>query len=125
MDFKITEEKENKVMERKEILFEVKDTKVTPSRKEIKKRLAALKNTKEELVSIAKINQVYGARKSTGTAFIYADIETLKKTEPGFLEARDGKKKDKEKKEKPAEKPAESEKPKEKKEEPKEEEKKE
>jgi len=100
MDFRIVQEKDNKVLGRKEIGFEVENSKTTPSRKELRKRIAALKNSKEELVSVASVKQCYGEHRSTGLAFVYKDIERLQRIEPEYLIKRESKKK-KEKKEAP------------------------
>ncbi len=96
MDFRIAEEKENKILGRREINFEVCEAKNTPSRKEIRKRIAALKNSKEELVSVVRIQQSYGEHRATGLAFVYKDAKTLKQTEPGYLTKRGTKEKKKE-----------------------------
>lgn len=105
MELKIVKEEENKVLERKEINFKIDGAKATPSRKEIKKRLAALKNSKEELVSIDSIKQAYGEHKAQGKAFIYKNLERLNKIEPTYLKHRGQKKKHtKEKEEKSKEK---------------------
>ena len=96
MDFRIVEEKENRVLGRKEINFEVGDAKNTPSRKEIRKRIAALKNSKEELVSVIRVQQSYGEHRATGLAFVYKDAKTLKQTEPDYLAKRGTKEKKKE-----------------------------
>ena len=98
MDFKIVEERDNKVLGRKELSFEVENSKTTPSRKELRKRIAALKNSKEELVSVASVKQCYGEHRAKGLAFVYKDIERLQRIEPGHLIERESKKK-KEKKE--------------------------
>lgn len=103
MDFKIVEEKENKLLGRIEIIFEVENAVKTPSRQELRKRIAALKNSKEELVSIDCIEQCFGEHRAKGKAFVYQDIEKLKRIEPKFLAQRETKKK-KEKKEESAEK---------------------
>lgn len=93
MELNITNEGYNPALERKEIEFEV-NTSVTPSRKEIKKKLAALKNTEEELVVIKYIKQLFGEHRAVGKAHIYKSAEMLKKVEPRYLLER-GKKKEK------------------------------
>lgn len=92
MDFRIVEEKENKVLERKEINFEVIDAKITPTRKEIQKRIAALKNSKEELVSVVRVKQEYGKHRVIGLAHVYSNEKSLRKTEPAYIQKREKKK---------------------------------
>ena len=92
MQSKILEEKDSKLLERKEIKLEVNFDKSTPSNLDMKKSIANIFKTSEELILIKKIHQHFGANKATVQANIYKDIEKLKKTE-GI----------KEKKEKPAE----------------------
>jgi ribosomal protein S24E len=98
MDLKITKEKEDKLLKRTEIEFEVDDAEKTPARVELRRRIAALKNAKEELVSIYWERQCFGEHRATGKAFIYSDEGTFKSIEPKFLAEREikgGKKKGK------------------------------
>ena len=99
MELRILKEKDNRVLGRKELAFEVENARTTPSRKELRKRIAALKNSKEELVSVYAAKQCYGQHLVKGTAFVYKDIERLERIEPKYLIERENK----EKKEKPAE----------------------
>lgn len=102
MDLCIVKESENKTLERTELAFEVENAVKTPSRQELRKRIAALKNSREELVSIDFVKQCFGEHRAKGKAFVYADIERLKRTEPKYLLERESKeKKKKEGKEKP------------------------
>jgi ribosomal protein S24E len=98
MDLKITKEKEDKLLKRTEIEFEVDDAEKTPARVELRRRIAALKNAKEELISIYWERQCFGEHRATGKAFIYSDEGTFKLVEPKFLAEREikGKKKGKE-----------------------------
>ncbi|MFH1234126.1 MAG: hypothetical protein V1493_00760 [Candidatus Diapherotrites archaeon] len=97
MDLKITREKEDKLLKRTEIEFEVDDAEKTPARVELRRRIAALKNAKEELVSVYWERQCFGEHRATGKAFIYSDEGTFKSIEPKFLAEREikGKKKGK------------------------------
>ncbi len=101
MNFKIVKEKENKVLGRKETIFEVTDAKTTPTRKEIRKRIAALKNSREELVSVIRIKQAYGEHRATGLAHVYSNEKALKKAEPDYIPKRESKEKEKKKEEAP------------------------
>ncbi|MCD6247732.1 MAG: 30S ribosomal protein S24e [Candidatus Diapherotrites archaeon] len=93
MELNITNEVQNPVLERKEIEFEI-NTVVTPSREEIKRKLAALKNAKEELIVIKYIKQLFGEHRAVGKAHVYKSAEMLKRAEPKYLFGR-GKKKEK------------------------------
>jgi small subunit ribosomal protein S24e len=133
MNVKILTRQKNPLLAREEIGFEVVEAKITPSRKELVQKIAALVNGKEDSVSIEKIEQNYGSKTIRGTAKVYADAEKMKCFEPKFkIERTFGKQEEKKEKVKDAapasEKPAEekkeqaveSEKQEEKKEEPKE-----
>jgi len=102
MDLKIKNEKEDKVFDRLEIDFVIEDARTTPSRKELKQRISALKNSKEELVSIDFVKQSFGEHIAKGKAFIYSNKERLKRIEPEFLAKREKEAKKAKTSEKPA-----------------------
>ena len=77
----IVSERENKLMERKELVFEEESEKATPSREELRKKLAASTGAKEELIVVQKINQKFGEKRSVCTANIYSTKEALEKNE--------------------------------------------
>lgn len=95
MDIKIIQEKDSQLLNRKEYWLEVDYPDKTPSNIELKKELASKFNTKEELVAIKHINQVYGKKTAKVEANIYKDEKTLKETEG---RQKTGKKKEKVKK---------------------------
>jgi len=107
MDLKIENEREDKVFDRIEIDFVVEDARTTPSRKELKQRISALKSSKEELVSIDFVKQSFGEHIAKGRAFIYSSEERLKRVEPEFLAKREVEKKKEASEEPAAEAPAE------------------
>ncbi|MFH1211890.1 MAG: hypothetical protein V1659_03085, partial [Candidatus Woesearchaeota archaeon] len=76
-----------------------------PSREVIKKELARKLNTKDDLLIINKIANVFGGRKAVIYARAYKDRETLKKSELERLVAKHQPKTDdkKQSEEKPAE----------------------
>ncbi|MFH1752373.1 MAG: 30S ribosomal protein S24e [archaeon] len=95
MNLEIINKEKNDLLGRAEIKFEVKADK-TPSRKELKKKIAALTNSKEELIIVDKIKQEFGFHKTTGLAKIYVNRIELEKTEPKYLLNRnEGKKEEK------------------------------
>jgi ribosomal protein S24E len=86
MELKFLNEKENPLMHRKEIEFIVEHIKEkTPTRKEIKEMLKALKDYDPNLVVIKKIKNVYGIGKDKVLAFVYENKEFMKKIEDDYL----------------------------------------
>ena len=103
MEIKITEEQQNILLKRKEIMFEVEhsQTKGTPSRLEIRNKLAEILKTKPELVYIKRVETKTGTMKAKGEANAYETIEQAKLIEPKYIITRNM---PAEKKEKPEEK---------------------
>jgi len=97
-------EKENKIMHRRELLYKVVDSKVTPSRKELREKIAAMANAKQETVVIESIEHSFGERDSIVKVHVYDSVESLKKIVPKYLVTRDIGKKKAEAEAKPAEK---------------------
>ncbi len=81
MKLEITYEKENPLFKRKEIVAYASDIKHTPSKDEVKKEIASKTKAKEDSISIEQIFQLFGGSKAKVKAKIYADKETLTKTE--------------------------------------------
>jgi small subunit ribosomal protein S24e len=88
MEVQIIKDKTNPILNRREISLKVKD-KVTPSRIEVKGKLAALLNSKPELIVVERLGTVYGKQELTGTACIYQTEERLKQLAHEHLVARD------------------------------------
>jgi ribosomal protein S24E len=80
MDIKIINEKQA-IIPRKEINLEVKFEHSTPKRLDLKKEIAKITKTKEELLILKKILTDYGNKTAKVTAYAYKDEETLKKIE--------------------------------------------
>jgi len=87
MEVKITEEQQNILLKRKEILFEVDHSKAkgTPSRLEIRNKLAETLKTKPELVYVKRVETKTGTMKATGEANAYESIEQAKLIEPEYI----------------------------------------
>lgn len=94
MNLKSLQEKENKLLDRKECLFEATFDSSTPKESEVKKSIAAAGKVSEDLIAIKKIAQGYGIKKARISAHIYRSQEQLKRVESI---------KEKKKEEKPAE----------------------
>lgn len=92
MKVEILNEQENKLLQRKELDFLVKELKVTPSRIEIIKKIAALKGVPEENIVIEKIRQEFGKKEAKVKARIYKEKNQLMKIEAKYVLER-GKKK--------------------------------
>lgn len=104
MNVRITQKQKNPALKREEIKFEAKESKTTPTRKELREKIAALNGSKPELVIIEKISTRFGSTAIDGTAFAYENEENMKKTELEHLINKSaGIKKGKEEKTKPKE----------------------
>lgn len=88
MEVQIIKDKKNPILKRREISFKVKE-KVTPPRIEVKAKLAALLNSKPELIVIERLDTVYGKQELVGTGCIYETEERLKQLAHQHLVARD------------------------------------
>ena len=98
MDIKILEKKENKLLNRLEVRFAVDHSgKPTPKREEIRKKLCALLNCKENTMIIKKLITPFGKNITIGKANVYKSHDDLKKVEPKYLIKRDFPEKEKEK----------------------------
>jgi len=90
MEVKITDEQQNILLKRREILFEVEhsQTKGTPSRLEIHNKLAEILKTKPELVYVKRVETKTGTTKATGEANAYESVEQAKLVEPEYIVTR-------------------------------------
>jgi ribosomal protein S24E len=98
MKINVVTKKENKLLDRLEVDFEIEQEKATPQRLEVRSKLAAMINHDENLVIIKAIHQETGMRLSKGVAHAYKDLETLHKIEPKHLIERNTPPKEEEKK---------------------------
>lgn len=97
-NFKILEEKENKLFNRKEIKFNI-EAEITPNHVEVEKFISEKFSVQSEVIKIRGIHGRFGSKIFTITANIYESIENKEDVEP--------KKKGKIAEEKPAEVPVE------------------
>lgn len=81
MEIKVLEEKNNPLLQRREVQFSVSHNLGTPSRQEIKNKIAAYLNSKPELVVIERMRSQFGKRETRGYAKIYETAERLKSVE--------------------------------------------
>lgn len=87
MEVKILSEKENLLLKRKEVYFQVEHTQTgsTPSRQEVKKAVADALKKDPNLVFIKKFETETGMHLALGTANIYDAIEQAKQVEPEYI----------------------------------------
>jgi small subunit ribosomal protein S24e len=90
MNVRITFEEYNPLLKRKEVAFEVehKETGGTPSRLEVRKKLATLLKADLELVYVKKMKTKTGTMIAVGEANAYDSIEQAKLVEPKHIIAR-------------------------------------
>ena len=99
MEFKIVGKKSNPVLKRQEIVFEAGNFNVTPSRKELREKIASETGAKADLIAIGRLKHWFGVKALSGTAMVYEDNEAMKKTELAFIVGRTVGEKAKKKKE--------------------------
>jgi len=90
MNIKILKEKESKFLGRKELELEATYDAATPTESDVKKKIASLAKSDENLIAIKKIDQSFGMKKAVITAYVYNDLGIVQRLE---------KKKEKKKKE--------------------------
>ena len=88
MEYTIIEEKENKLLSRKEVKFEVDyEGEATPNIIAVKSKLVALLGTKKDLIVVDNLQPKYGEPVAEGYAKIYNNKEALNDIEtPSVLE---------------------------------------
>ena len=91
MEIKVTEIRENKLLGRKEIYFDViHEGEPTPSRADVKGKLVAMLDLDPETVVIQYIRSYFGSRVSKGYAKAYESKERMFYIEPEYILVRDG-----------------------------------
>ncbi len=85
MEIKVTEIKENKLLGRKEIHFDVlHEGEATPSRKDVKGKLVAMLDLNPETTVIQYIRSFFGSHISRGYAKAYESRERMMYVEPEY-----------------------------------------
>lgn len=85
MDIKILKDKDNSLLNRRELDFVVKYEGSTPSRSDVRNKLAAMLNAPLELLIIQRIKTEYGMQESKGYAKLYADEARMKQVEQEYI----------------------------------------
>lgn len=88
MEIQIIKDKTNPLLKRREISVSVKN-KTTASRIELKNKLAALLNSRPELIVIEHLGTIYGKQEMVAKACLYQTEERLKQLSHPHLIARD------------------------------------
>ncbi|MFZ2456581.1 MAG: 30S ribosomal protein S24e [Candidatus Altiarchaeia archaeon] len=78
MKIQILKEKENKLLNRKEIDFKVAYDAATPKIGDVRKELIAALHSKENLTIIDSLKSGFGSKSVKGYAKVYKDEESLK-----------------------------------------------
>ena len=87
MKVKITSDRKNPLLKRREVDFRVEheQTGRTPPRLDVKKAIAAELKTSEDLVFVKKVQTKTGTRTAVGVANVYESIEQAKLVEPEYI----------------------------------------
>ncbi len=88
MDFEIQSDVRNELLNRREIEYVLTYAGATPSRAQVRGKLAATLNLNENLVVIDSLKTRFGAMELEGTARIYDSEMSRDRTEPKYLMAR-------------------------------------
>jgi len=77
MELQIIKDKKNPLLKRREVSIKI-NNKGTPSRIDVKNKLAAIANSKPELIVIEQLKTAFGKTELTGKVSIYETEERLK-----------------------------------------------
>lgn len=84
MDISIIEEKNNTLLNRKELKFNVTFEGPTPARNDVKSKLAAMLNVPIELIIVQDMKNMFGKQELSGYARIYEDASRMKEVEKEY-----------------------------------------
>lgn len=103
MKVKITTQKRNPLLKRKEISFEVEHEKIrgTPSRSQIRAKVAEILKMKLEQVYVRKVETKTGTMTALGKANAYDTVEQAQLIEPKYIVERNAPKEEAKEPEKP------------------------
>jgi small subunit ribosomal protein S24e len=90
MEVKILSEKENPLLKRREVYFQIEHSEIgsTPSKLDVKKAVAAMLKKQAELVFVKKFETKTGTCIASGEANVYDSIEQARFTEPEYIKKR-------------------------------------
>lgn len=81
MDILIREDKNNPLLNRRELDFVVKYEGSTPSRSDVRNKLAAMLNAPLKLLVIQRMTPIFGMQETKGYAKLYEEESYMKKIE--------------------------------------------
>lgn len=82
MKLKIWAREDKPAVDRYELRVKIEDVVATPSKDYVKKEIAKIMNTSEEVIVVKKILQEFGRNEAEALVFIYNSPDSLKKFEP-------------------------------------------
>ena len=85
MDIRIIKDKKNLLLNRRELDFIVRYEGSTPSRNDVKNKLAAMLNAPLELLVVQRIKTEYGMQEAKGYAKLYEDAARMKEVELEYV----------------------------------------
>jgi len=86
MEIKVISEKENQLLRRKEIRFQVKhDAASTPPRLDVRRAVADALRANVDLVFVKKFITRPGMHTAIGVANLYESLDQAKLVEPGYI----------------------------------------
>lgn len=85
MDIRITKDNKNLLLNRRELDFVVRYEGSTPSRNDVKNKLAAMLNAPLELLIVQRIKTEYGMQEAKGYAKLYEDAARMKEVELEYV----------------------------------------
>jgi len=85
LDIQVIDEKNNPILNRREIVFKVIHDESTPTRKSVVEKLAATQNSMVGLVYVDSLKTEFGKRETIGYAKIYETAERAKQIERAHI----------------------------------------
>jgi small subunit ribosomal protein S24e len=85
MDINITKDNSNALLNRRELNVTIAFDGATPSRDDVKAKIAAILNAPLELVIVQKIENEFGKQELTGYVKIYETAERMKQIEKDYV----------------------------------------
>ncbi|MDV0446219.1 hypothetical protein MsAg5_00470 [Methanosarcinaceae archaeon Ag5] len=85
MEITIVKDYQNKLLNRRELDFTIKYEGPTPSRIDVRQKLAALLNTDLDLTMVQKMESVYGLQEVRGYAKVYESADRMKQIEREYM----------------------------------------
>jgi small subunit ribosomal protein S24e len=99
MNIDIIAKSENKVIGRKEYIFEIAFDKTTPKKTEVREAIVLKTGVLPDTLVLKSINQHAGEKKATVLAYSYGEADIMMTVEPKYILKRNGFIKEEEKKE--------------------------